>query len=259
MMNALMSRKNLWAASLASALAVAGCGDAEANDWASTGEGKAAAQLEVPDGGAVPVAPVATEDLGKGDGKDVVTIGDSWMSLGSVGIQQSLVKLSGQRYRTYGVGGTRLLNGQIPNQYARAKREDPDIKTVVMTGGGNDVLQTGLQSDCASGGSRCTEQLDKIGAALKDLWLQMGQDGVRDVVHVLYSSDAGRGVKDASARNQALAKLCAEAAPVRCHLLPTDDLVRGELRPDDIHPSNAAYDRIARGVLDLLEKVGARR
>lgn len=200
------------------------------------------------------------EDLAKGDGKDVITIGDSWMKLTSTGIQQSLVKASGQPYRTYGVPGTRMLNGQIPNQYAMAKRADPDIKTVVMTGGGNDILQANLSEACAQGTAACTEQLEKIGAALSELWAQMSKDGVLDVVHIKYSSNAGSGVKDREANDKALSDACAAVpAPLRCHLLATDDLVKGELRSDGIHPSDPAYDRIGKAVFDLMVKEGMRR
>jgi lysophospholipase L1-like esterase len=210
--------------------------------------------VPTPDGGVDTPRP----DLGEGDGKDVITIGDSWMSLGLNGIQQSLLKASDQPYRTYGVAGTQLLNGQIPGQYASAKRADPDIKTVVMTGGGNDVLLTGLSQDCANGGERCTAQLIKIGEGLAALWKQMSADGVQDVVHVLYSSDAGAGVKtDAGA---GIKKLCDSVPPpLRCHLLPTDDLVNGSLRADGVHPSNAAYDRIGKAVYDLMVAKGMRR
>ena len=264
------------ALALTSSLAFVGCADVEGDDAQSTELLQAVAdptapctdggtgepeddggEQEPPDDGGTEQPP--RQDLGKGNGRDVITIGDSWMSLFTSGIQQSLVRASGQRYRTYGVAGTRLLNGQIPGQYARAKRENPDIKTVVMTGGGNDVLMTGLQSDCARGGTRCKEQLAKIGQALADLWAQMGRDGVKDVIHILYSSDAGSGVKEGAANNQGLADLCKKASPVRCHLLPTDDLVRGDLRLDGIHPSNAAYDRIGRAVYQLMEREGMRR
>jgi lysophospholipase L1-like esterase len=195
-------------------------------------------------------------DLGKGDGKDVITIGDSWMSLGLNGIQQSLVRASGQPYRTYGVAGTRLLNGQIPGQYDSAKRADPDIKTVVMTGGGNDILLTGLQADCAAGGQRCKDQLAKIGEALSALWTRMAADGVQDVIHVLYSKDAGSGV--AIDTTASLKAIC-DAAPLRCHLFPSDSFVNGDLRADGIHPSNAAYDRLGKGIHDMMVAKGMRR
>jgi hypothetical protein len=54
------------------------------------------------------------EDLGKGNGMDVVAIGDSGMSYDrNTGIQDSLQTVSGQPYRAYGAGGTQLLDGEI--------------------------------------------------------------------------------------------------------------------------------------------------
>ena len=216
------------------------------------------AGVPVPDAGAT--EPPMHEDLGMGDGSDVITIGDSWMSLGTAGIQQSLLRASGQRYRTYGVPGTQLLNGQIPGQFTRAKMANPDIKTVVMTGGGNDILQTGLSAECGMGGPRCDPQLMKIGEGLAALWKQMGEDGVQDVVHVMYAAVAGDGLKDQETNNMMLAALCAAATPVRCHLLNTDALIptEADLR-DGIHPTDAGYDRIGKAVYELMTKEGMRR
>ncbi len=201
-------------------------------------------------------------DLGKGDGKDVITIGDSWMLFLVTGIQESLSRVAMQPYRKYGAPGTRMLNGQIPDQYASAKRADPDIKTVVMTGGGNDIIQTtAIKEDCTTGGSLCKEQLDKIGKSLSDLWAQMSKDGVQDVVHVMYSSSAGDPIKDREANNKALADACAAVPPpLRCHLLNTDMIItRMNLGGDNIHPTAAGYDAIGRAVFDLMMKEGMRR
>jgi hypothetical protein len=201
-------------------------------------------------------------DLGKGNGKDVITIGDSWMLLFFTGIQESLVKASGnQPYRKYAVPGTRLLDGVIPGQYDSAKRADPNIKTVVMTGGGNDIIQnTALEMDCAAGGPMCQAQLDKIGTALSDLWAKMSKDGVQDVIHVMYSASAGSGVKNRAENNKKLAESCAAVpGPMRCHLLNTDELIKKEDLADEVHPNSAGYDRIGQAVFDLMVKEGMRR
>lgn len=197
------------------------------------------------------------EDLGKGDGRDVITIGDSWMSLLTTGIQQSLVKASGQRYRTYGVAGTRLLNGQIPNQYARAKREDPDIKTVVMTGGGNDLLLTGAGNDCETAGPQCRAQIDKVADRLVEFWAEMARDGVKDVIYVEYS----RGGASEASVNYGTSKirpLC-EAAPVDCHWVDSDAIINRALRGDGIHPTDASYDKLGRAIYQLMQDEGMRR
>ena len=85
-------------------------------------------------------------DLGKGDGTDVVTIGDSYMQLGNEGIEPSLDKAAENKFRHYARMGTQLTNGQIPMQYDRAKMENAKISTVLMTGGGNDFLQVPMNS-----------------------------------------------------------------------------------------------------------------
>jgi hypothetical protein len=201
-------------------------------------------------------------DLGKGDGKDVITIGDSWMLLLGTGIQESLVRTSGQPYRKYARPGTRLLDGVIPGQYASAKRADPDIKTVVMTGGGNDIIMNStLKSDCMQGGTMCDAQVEKIRTALNDMWKQMSADGVQDVIHVMYSSSAGSGVKNRDAHNMRMAEVCAAVpAPLRCHLLNTDMLIGpSDMRSDGIHPTDSGYDKIGKAVFALMEMKGMRR
>lgn len=201
-------------------------------------------------------------DLGKGDGKDVVTIGDSWMLLLGTGIQESLTRVSGQPYRKYARPGTRLLDGVIPGQYATAKRADPDIKTVVMTGGGNDIIQNStLKSDCMRGGAMCDEQVAKIRMRLAELWKEMSTDGVQDVIHVMYSKSAGSGVMNRDKHNEQMAEVCAAVpAPLRCHLLNTDELIGpSDMRGDGIHPTDSGYDKIGKAVFELMEEEGMRR
>jgi len=204
------------------------------------------------------------EDLGEGDGKDVITIGDSWMNLTRTsGIEQSLEKVSGRDYRNFGVSGTRLLDEVIPRQYASAKAQDPDIKTVVMTGGGNDILQAKLL-DCVDSafGDACKAQIDMVGARLVKLWEEMSKDGVRDVVIIGYTKKAmllGTLVKSAEYSNETIPPLCAAVKPpLRCHALDADMVFDGTLR-DGIHPTDPGYDAIAKGVWELMQKEGMRR
>ena len=201
-------------------------------------------------------------DLGKGDGKDVVTIGDSWMLLAITGIQESLTKVSGQPYRKYARPGTRLLDNVIPGQYATAKRASAGIKTVVMTGGGNDIIQNQmLKTDCMNGGMACEEQVAKIRMRLAELWKEMSTDGVQDVIHVMYSKSAGSGVKNRDMHNQQMAEVCAAVpAPLRCHLLNTDMLIGpSDMRGDRIHPTDPGYDKIGKAVFELMQEKGMRR
>jgi len=139
-----------------------------------------------------PLSTAVQEDLGKGNGTDVITIGDSWMSYdNNTGIQDSLRRLSGQPYRQYGAGGTQLLDGEIPGQYARAKQENANIKTVIMTGGGNDLLRSNARADLATAGPFARMRIDQIANRLVALWTEMSKDGVRDIIYVFYSRGGG--------------------------------------------------------------------
>lgn len=194
--------------------------------------------------------PAQHADLGKGDGHDVICIGDSWMSLAGTGIQQSLVKTSGQKYRTFGVPGTKLLDGVIPNQYESAKRANPDIKTVVMTGGGNDLLLgTGATSD--------TDTIDKVAVRLDALWTEMGKDGVQDVVYIEYS-EGGTNGPNVQYGIKTVGPVCTNHKAVRCHFLLSDPIIMMMLR-DGIHPTDAGFDKIGKAVFELMNKEGMRR
>lgn len=231
----------------------------------STKDASADTGAPVVDAGAV-----LPPDPGKVAARDVVTIGDSWMSntldlfegTGG-GIAPSLQRASGQRYVNYAQQGVMLLRDTlqygpaIPKQWDDALRDNKSIKTVVMTAGGNDIIQDGdLQQDCVDGGAKCKAKLEEIGTALKTLWGKMAAAGVKDIIHVAYAKSAGAGFKDAEENAKNLAALCAAVpAPTRCRIVATDDLVGGRsgIAIDGIHPTRAANDRIAAALYKLME------
>jgi len=86
--------------------------------------------------------------------------------------------------------------------------------------------------------------LDRLSA----LWSQMGAVGVKDVVYVQYSDsdriDYDFGLPD----GDGVARRCgAVPTPLRCHVLATSEIVRGDL-PDELHPSERAYERLGRAL-----------
>jgi len=204
-----------------------------------------------------PVAPPPRPDLGRGDGKDVITLGDSWMlGYDATGIQPSLLRMSKQGYRPYAFPGTRVLSNEIARQYARAKAENPNIETVVMTGGGTDLVGVGAPNDCETGGPACKLQIDRVLQRLATLWDEMATDGVSDVIYVGYSrGDHDEGVNYGTERGR---PLCA-AARLRCHWLDSDTVINRELRADRSHPTPDGYEKLARAVAELMEREGMRR
>ena len=206
---------------------------------------------------ATPSVDAGRADLGAGDGSDVITIGDSWMA---PFIQPGILTASGQPYRTYGVPGTRLLNEAIPGQYTAAKTENPNIKTAIMTAGGNDIIQVpGLRADCDARGAMCTEVVTNILNRLSGLWDEMAADGVRDVIYIQYATPAGENIDFALPNGDGVTPRCADVPDtLRCHQLPTLDIVMGDI-PDGIHPSTAAAGRIGQAVYDMMVQRGMRR
>jgi lysophospholipase L1-like esterase len=192
------------------------------------------------------------EDLGMGDGKDVITIGDSWMNLILSGIEQSLEKISGRDYRNYSVPGTLVLNEQIPGQYESAKQENPTIKTVVMTGGGNDILS----SSCAD--EACNPIVDDVAKRLSELYKEMANDGVQDVVVIgyTYPDDQTRHASLDHSRMLSATQCTTDASP-RCHYI--DSTMLDITLRDGIHPDDAGYDLIGKTVWELMQKEGMRR
>jgi lysophospholipase L1-like esterase len=194
-------------------------------------------------------------DLGKGDGSDVITIGDSWMNIATNGggIEGALDR-AGTSYRHYAIAGTTLINGDIPAQYDRAKAANPKIASVIMTGGGNDVMFSG---GCNTK-EACTMSAQRIADALDELWTKMSSDGVTTVVYIQYSKYAGTAPTDTRPDMPPIVKVCTTGA-IRCISQNTDDLVAATDTVDGIHPTLAAADRIAKAVLEQMETLGARR
>lgn len=242
--------------------ASAGAGAGTGETALAAGSGASAGSLASTAGVGAPAAgaggpDAAHEDLGMGDGSDVITIGDSWMNyiVNGGGIEAGLLAASKQRYRTYGVAGTKLLDEVIPNQYESAKRANKDIKTVVMTGGGNDLLLTGMTS-AAGCNEGCKSTIDKVGVRLGKLWDEMATDGVQDVVYIEYSK-GGSNADSVEYGTSKVRPVC-EAAPLRCHFVDSDTIINMMLL-DGVHPTADGCTKIGKAVFELMGQEGMRR
>jgi hypothetical protein len=246
---------------------IAAAGSGGASGAAGVAEGVAGSAGSAGAGGAP--ATETHEDLGKGDGSDVVELGDSYMSntlqiegTGG-GIVPSLAQASGQRYRNYAVQGTMLLMDDsfgpaIPTQWDDAVRQNPKIRTVIMTGGGNDIIQSdALKASCMMGGDDCKKLLMDESAAFNTLWTKMAEAGVKDIIHVGYATDTG--TVDPSILGSATTPEICMSGKIRCHDLDTTALIMKQLAGDGIHPLQGANDRVAKAIVDLMEKEGIRR
>jgi hypothetical protein len=182
------------------------------------------------------------------------------------GIAPFLQNVSGQLYTNYGLQGVMLLMDDsfgpaIPTQWDDAKRTHKKLLTVVMTGGGNDIIQNAsLQTSCQMGGDACKQVLIKISDALDSLWTQMAEYGVQDIVYIRYTNNTGT-IDPSLQGDKGLPtpKICLSGR-VRCHSVETTDIVAAtDLAVDGIHPLSAANTRIAKRVFDLMTSQGIRR
>ena len=225
-------------------------------------------------GGAGGTEATTREDLGEGDGNDVITIGDSYMNYISflqLGTEFALEGVSGRTYRNYSVPGTQVLNGQIPSQWTQAVGADPDIKTVIMTGGGNDIiLRPSVLNACVEFNQTCKDEVAKIQAEVTDLMKDMAAAGVEDVILLGYSytqppaQDLTQLTNYAAEEN---GKTCLSdgsgPAGLRCHFV--DPVALSSATPpvpmgsDGIHPTSGGYDQIAGYVWDRMQAEGVRR
>jgi lysophospholipase L1-like esterase len=147
-------------------------------------------------GGAPAMMPACLKNPGQ-----VVFIGDSYINYIvahpelSVLIAQDAVKdsalMTGQAYRDYAVAGSTMAAASlnmIPPQWNTAVAASPDIKTVIMDGGGNDVLINNPQ--CKAAGSQnndaCKMVVDNTVKAVGDLIGNYTKAGVGDLIYFFY-------------------------------------------------------------------------
>jgi lysophospholipase L1-like esterase len=99
--------------------------------------------------------------------------------------------MAGQAYRSYAVAGATMaaqsLN-MIPPQWPSAKAANPDIKVVIMDGGGNDVLINNPQ--CKNPGSQndatCKMVVNNTVMAVGNLIDDFQKTGVGDLIYFFY-------------------------------------------------------------------------
>jgi hypothetical protein len=121
----------------------------------------------------------------------VVMLGDSYMDLGFLG--PTIQKVAGATYRTYYLAGAALNygvgQGNIPFQFTdMAVPASADIKVVITTGGGNDILLNNRQCLVVPvpGDTQCHKVVDDALAKARELLSTMATKGVKQVVYIFY-------------------------------------------------------------------------
>jgi len=184
---------------------------------------------------------------------DVVTLGDSIFDLNGV-IQETLEANAGTQFRDYTQSGAELQGGSLApsvyEQYAAANSFNGDINTILMDGGGNDILIPATLFDpygCRTQWYRwnpsrsCRNLIEDQRINAVNLLNQMDADGVANVVWLGYY-ELPRGnanlTKALNIGNNKLRSACQSDSVASCQFVdPRGTVPASQVESDDIHPT----------------------
>jgi hypothetical protein len=141
------------------------------------------------------------------DPNDVVMIGDSYIDWITHTFVSDLRAEAGQQWPSYAIGGTSMASGgigHIPDQLDTALAANAEIKAIVMTGGGNDILVADTvmfpqAGECTTAADAtmiadCTAIVHKALAEAESLMDKTADAGVRDIIYFFYPHIPGGGL-----------------------------------------------------------------
>jgi hypothetical protein len=206
------------------------------------------------------------------DNNSVVNIGDSIFAL-SGKINDYLHSYAGQTFRRYAVSGAELAGGILApdlfSQYNTAKYDDPNIDTIIMDGGGNDILLPVLTMfdpyDCQTQwyewgrlSRSCKNFIDDLYVDGVDLLNDMHADGVDNVIYLgyYYTKNALFFLDNLEEAidygDMRLSQACSYSA-VNCTFIdPRSTINDSDIIADGIHPATSGSLKIANLIWPVL-------
>ena len=196
---------------------------------------------------------------------------------GAVGVWDNPYTLGG---RLYAVGGYSMASGGIgliPPELDTAIAADPDITTIVMTGGGNDIL---IPDAALAGSSNCKNSTADPPDAVCQQIVQMAMDAatsmmqkagdndIKDVIYFFYPNIPENTSLGGTHPNVLLdwaypqvKQLCDDApmntnGQVRCHFVDTRPIFKGHsdwFAAGDIHENSTGSKAIADAVVQVMK------
>lgn len=208
----------------------------------------------------------------------LIVIGDSYINWLSHTFPDDIVKESGQKWRMKAIGGTSMGSGgigPIPDQFYNAIKEDPDAHTILMDGGGNDVLVADptidLFHECQEPGSSKKENCQKIVRlaleAADKLTLDAAAKGIRDVVYFFYPHVPANTILSGSQPNEILdyalpmvrsfceGREAKTGGKMRCHFVDMVPVFEGhkDWFNEDIHPNSKGSQGMAKHLWQFMK------
>jgi lysophospholipase L1-like esterase len=196
----------------------------------------------------------------------VVMLGDSIFALSD---QEAafLEDLSGDTYRKYYVSGAQIVGGlikTIPRQYEDAIADGP-VRTVIMDGGGNDIL-IGANATCSVDygdelSDDCYDVMEEVLDESERVFEKMVDDGVKNIIYQGYYYVRNEQLWEVTDVFQEKAIALANELDRRYRDVkivfvdPRDHFEQGDtsyLAIDGIHPNRAASRALANLVWDAM-------
>ncbi|TVP57272.1 MAG: SGNH/GDSL hydrolase family protein [Halomonadaceae bacterium] len=197
------------------------------------------------------------------DNNQVIFVGDSIFAL-SGGIQDILEEKAGETFRRYTVSGAQLNGGflapSIPEQYATAYADNPNITTMVGDAGGNDILIPAIFIDpnnCKTRNSRA-DLSDRCKAFIDDLYVDgvdflnsIADDGVQNGVLLGYYYTKNGLFWLASMKqavdygNMILQRACDNSTLDCAFVDPRSTIENSDILFDGIHPNASGSAKLA--------------
>lgn len=215
------------------------------------------------------------------DPNQVAVIGDSYINWASHSLPADLHARSGQAWPMHAIGGASMASGGvagfIPDQLETAITQHPDIRVVVMDGGGNDLLipdgnMTGA-ADCKNSADSpnmpvCQEIVDLALDEAEALMHRAADAGVSDVLYFFYPHVPEGTIIGGTHPNTILDHALPQAramcdnteeltgGALRCHFVDMVPVFGNDLTlfaPTDIHPNLAGSQKMADAIWDTMQ------
>ena len=200
---------------------------------------------------------------------DVITIGDSIFDLNEV-IEETLESYAGETFRNYTQSGAKLQGGvfarPVVGQYSDARSTDSNISTIVMNGGGNDLLLPAYLFDpykCRTRWYRrnlskaCANLIDDLYVTAVNLLNDMAYDGVDNVIWLGYYELPGLNSNLTKALNYGddfLSYACEVSSNANCQFVdPRGTIPASQVNRDAIHPTPEGSVNLANQIWPVLE------
>lgn len=197
-----------------------------------------------------------------------VIIGDSmywsgWLFWGGQPspLSKDLETWAGHSIENHALVGASLEEGwvkSIPQQY-RELNKVPTITTLIMDGGGNDIISH--RSDCEGYNQKCVSTIDQCVDLASQIFVEAGKDGITSILYLgfYYLSGLTQAVDEGNTR---MGALCHNQTNISCYFIDPryNETTKTGLKtpemlgPDGLHPNEKGYEILARMIWEKAQE-----